>query len=125
MKIAAIIAGILLGLVFVLLPGSLLLGLMHMPPPAEGTPPAQFFGVFYASGWLLLVQLLQVLGGFLVAIPKTRNFGLLILGPVIVNILAYHILVQKSGLVGPPLIVAVLAAFLLFVERNKFAALAN
>jgi putative oxidoreductase len=125
MKIAAIIAGALLGLVFVALPGALLLGLMHPEGPAAGTPAAQFFGVFYMTGWLKLVQLLQILGGILVAIPKTRNYGLLVLGPIIVNILAYHILVQQGGLVGPPLVVAVLAAFLLFVERRKFAALAN
>jgi putative oxidoreductase len=125
MKIAAIIAGVLLGLIFVLLPGSLLLGLMHMPPPAAGSPAADFFGVFYMSGWLKLVQLCQIGGGILVAIPKTRNFGLLILGPIIVNILAFHLLVAKGGLVGPPLVAAVLAAFLLFAERRKFAALAN
>ena len=126
MKIAALIAGILLGFIFVAIPGALLLGLMHPPPPPADTPAGQFFGVFYATGWLKLVQLLQILGGVLVAIPKTRNFGLLVLGPVIVNILAFHILVMNgNGLMGPPLVVSVLAAFLLFVERNKFAALAN
>jgi putative oxidoreductase len=125
MKIAALIAGILLGFVFVALPGALLLGLMHPPPPDPASPAGQFVGVFYTTGWLALVQICQILGGILVAIPKTRNFGLLILGPVIVNILAFHILVAKGGLVGPPLVVAVLAAFLLFAERNKFAALAN
>jgi putative oxidoreductase len=125
MKIAALIAGILLGFVFVALPGALMLGLMHPPPPPADSPAGQFFGVFYTTGWLMLVQLFQILGGILVAIPKTRNFGLLIVGPVIVNILAFHILVAKGGLVGPPLVVAVLAAFLLFAERRKFAALAN
>jgi putative oxidoreductase len=125
MKIAALIAGILLGFVFVALPGALMLGLMHPPPPPADSPAGQFFGVFYTTGWLKLVQLFQILGGILVAIPKTRNFGLLIVGPVIVNILAFHILVAKGGLVGPPLVVAVLAAFLLFAERRKFAALAN
>jgi putative oxidoreductase len=126
MKIAALIAGLLLGFVFVALPGALLLGLMHPPPPDPASPAGQFFGVFYSTGWLKLVQLLQILGGVLVAIPKTRNFGLLILGPIVVNILAFHILVMKGGgLAGPPLVVAVLAAFLLFAERRKFAALAN
>jgi putative oxidoreductase len=125
MKIAAIIAGILLGLVFVVLPILLMTGAMPMQPPPPGTPPAQFMGVFYPTGWLTFVQLCQIGGGILVAIPKTRNFGLLVLGPIVVNILCFHILVAKSGLVGPPLLVAVLAAFLLFVERRKFAALAN
>ncbi len=125
MKIAALIAGILLGLIFVVLPGSLMLGLMQMPPPPAGSPAGQFFGVFYTTGWLAFVQVCQIVGGILVAIPKTRNFGLLILGPIVINILCFHILVAKGGLVGPPLLVAVLAAFLLFVERRKFAQLAN
>jgi putative oxidoreductase len=125
MKIAALIAGLLLGFVFVALPGALMLGLLKAPPMDPATPAAQFFGVFYTTGWLKVVQICQIVGGLLVAIPKTRNFGLLVLGPVIVNILCYHILVQQSGLVGPPLVVALLAAFLLFVERRKFAALAN
>jgi putative oxidoreductase len=125
MKIASLIAGLLLGLIFIALPGALMLGLMHMPPPPAGSPAADFFGVFYMTGWLKFVQICQILGGILVAIPKTRNFGLLILGPIIINILCFHLLVAKSGLVGAPLLVAVLAAFLLFAERRKFAALAN
>jgi putative oxidoreductase len=125
MKIAANIAGVLLGLIFVALPGALLLGLIHPPPPPSGSPVANFMTVFATTGWLTFVQICQIVGGLLVAIPKTRNFGLLLLGPIIVNILLFHICVAKEGLLGPPLIVAVLAAFLLFTERHKFAALAN
>jgi hypothetical protein len=125
MKIAANIAGALLGLVFVVLPTLILLGVLHQPPPPAGSPAAMFFGAFAPTGWFTLVQTCEIVGGLLVAIPTTRNFGLLFLGPIIVNILAFHILVAKSGLVGPPLLVAVLAAFLLFAERHKFAALAN
>jgi len=125
MKIAATIAGVLLGLVFVVLPSLILLGVIHQPPPPEGSPAALFFGAFAPTGWLKLVQACEIIGGLLVAIPKTRNFGLLFLGPIIINILAFHILVAQGGLFGPPLFVAVLAAFLLFAERAKFAALAN
>ena len=125
MKIAALIASVLLGLVFVLLPGAMLLGLMQMPPPPPDSLPGQFFAVFGPTGWIQFVWICQVIGGVLVAIPKTRNYGLLVLGPIIINILCFHLLVAKSGLVGMPLFVAVLAAFLLFAERGKFAALAR
>ena len=125
MKIAAIIAGILLGLIFVVLPGALMLGLMKMPPPPAGSPAGQFFAVFYTTGWLKCVQILQIVGGVLVAIPKSRNFGLLVLGPILVNIAIFHFLVAQSGFIGLPLVACLLALFLLFVERRKFAALAN
>jgi putative oxidoreductase len=125
MKIAANIAGALLGLIFIALSLMVLLNLVHPPPPPAGSPVAQFMGVFYPSGWLTFVKICELIGGILVVIPKTRNFGLLFLGPIVLNILAFHLLVAKSGLVGPPLGVAVLAAFLLFAERRKFAALAN
>ena len=80
-------------------------------------------GVFVASGWLIVVKVCELIGGILVAIPKTRNFGLLFLGPIVINILSFHILVEKSGLLGPPLVVAVLAAFLLWAERKSFLGL--
>jgi hypothetical protein len=47
-----------------------------------------------------------------------------VLGPIVINILCYHVLIMKGeGLMGPPLLVAVLAAFVLFAERRSFAAL--
>ena len=124
MRLAATIAGALLGLIFVALPVAIMAHAIPMPPPAEGTPAASFMAAFGPTGYMTFVQICEIVGGILVAIPKTRNWGLLVLGPIIVNILAYHILImQGGGLVGPPLVVALLAAFLLFAERGKFAGL--
>jgi hypothetical protein len=126
MRIAAVIAGALLGFVFVVLPTLLLLHVIPMPPPPAGTPAASFMEAFAPTGYMLFVQTLEIVGGILVAIPKTRNYGLLVLGPIIINILAFHILIMKGeGLVGPPLLVAVLALFLLWYERRSFAALSH
>ena len=81
-------------------------------------------GAGYTSGFLAFVKVLEILGGLLVAIPKTRNFGLLVLGPIIVNILAFHIFIVKGGLFDPLLIlVSALAAFLLWSERAAFGKL--
>jgi hypothetical protein len=70
---------------------------------------------------------MELLGGILVAIPHTRNFGLLILGPIIVNILAFHLFVTGGeGLFNPMIIVIVLLAlYLLWVGRKNFAGLLN
>jgi hypothetical protein len=84
-------------------------------------------GAFGPTGYMTFVKVCELLGGILVAIPKTRNFGLLILGPIIVNILAFTIFVVKgAGLFNPMLIViCLLALYLLWVARKQFAALAN
>ena len=58
-------------------------------PPPEGSPILMFFGAF-SSGWMDFIKVLEIAGGILVAIPKTRNFGLLILGPIVINILAFN-----------------------------------
>ena len=68
----------------------------------------------------------ELIGGCLVAVPRTRNFGLLVLGPIVVNILAFHFLIMKGqGLFGLPIIVGVLAAFLLWTGRRAFFGLTN
>ena len=127
MKIAPIIAGILLGLLFIASGLLVLLKLAPMPPMPEGTPAAMFMGAFGPTGYFTFIKVLEVLGGTLVAIPRTRNFGLLVLGPILVNILAFHIFIMKgAGLANPLIIVIVLlAAYLLWVGRQAFAGLLN
>ena len=127
MKYLPTIAGILLGLLFVMSSVVVLFNLVQMPPPPEGSPAALFFGAFGPTGYMTFVKVLELTGGILVAIPRTRNFGLLILGPILVNILAFHVFITKgAGLFDPMLIVIVLlAAYLLWCGRKAFAGLLN
>lgn len=121
------IAGALLGLLFVAFSLIYFLKLMNMPPPPAGSPSALFMGAMAPTGYLDFVKALELIGGILVAIPLTRNFGLLVLGPIIVNIIAFHTFFNKgAGLLDPFLIVIVLlAAFLLWSARGKFLGLLN
>ncbi len=127
MKIASHIAGALLGFLFVVFGLLVLLKLVPAPPPPEGSAAALFMGALAPTGYLTFVKVLEVIGGLLVAIPRTRNFGLLVLGPIIVNILAFHIFILKGArLFDPPLVlICVLAAFLLWSGRKAFAGLAG
>jgi putative oxidoreductase len=124
MKIAAIITGALLGLVFVASGLVVLLKLVPTPPMPENSPVGHFMAAFGPTGYLTFVKVLEVLGGLLVAIPKTRRAGLLVLGPIILNILAFHLFVTGGeGLFSPMLLViCALALFLVWVERRAFAA---
>lgn len=117
------IAGILLGLAFIAGGAMFLLNLM--PPqtePPEGSLMAAFFAAFAPSGYLHFVKVCEIVGGVLVAIPLTRNLGLLILGPILVNIIAFHVFITKGeGLTNPVVIgLAALALFLLVIERKAF-----
>lgn len=126
MKYLPHVAGGLLGLLFVFSGVVVLFKLVPMPPPPpEGTPPALFFGAFGPTGYLTFVKVFEVIGGVLVAIPFTRNLGLLVLGPIIVNILAFHIFITKGeGLLSPMLLfIVALALYLLWVGRRAFAGL--
>ncbi len=125
MKVAVKIAGVLLGLLFVVFGLNFFLKFIPMPPP----PPADshagmFMGAIYGSGFLAFVKVLEILGGLLVALPRTRPLGLLILTPVIVNIVAFHVFIAKAGVTDPPVLaVTLLALFLLIAHRRGVAAL--
>ncbi len=128
MKIASHIAATLLGLAFIAFGLMFLLQLGPTPPPPpEGTPQAAFFAAFAPTGYFKLIKILEVVGGVLVLLPLTRNLGLLILGPILVNILAFHALIMKGeGLINPVTLLLTLAAlFLLFSERKAFGALVS
>jgi len=127
MKHAPTIAGALLGLLFVVFGSNFFLNFIPMPadPSPADAPHKLFMAALFPTGYLAFVKVLEILGGVLVALPKTRNIGLLVLGPIIVNILAFHIFLTKgAGLFEPPVVlISALAVFLLISERKSFAAL--
>lgn len=120
-------AGILLGLCFLAASIPVLFNLVTPPPLPEGTPAAHFMAAFGPTGYIKFVKLFEFTGGILVMIPRLRNIGLLLLGPVIVNIIAFHVLIDDPRhLINPLLdIIIVCALYLLWVGRKNFAALLN
>lgn len=128
MKIAATIAAILLGLVFLLASVPFLLNAVPEQKLPEG-PVTHFMAAFGPTGYMTFVKVLELLGAILVIIPKTRNFGLLILGPIIVNILAFHVFVTRGLDTSNPMavvmviLIIVLPLFLLWQDRQRWLAL--
>jgi len=121
------IAGILLGLCFLAASVPVLLNLITIPKMPEGTPAAHFMAAFVPTGYVKFVKMFEFIGGLVVMVPRLRNLGLLLLGPVIVNIIAFHILIDDpKHLLNPMLgIIIVSALYLLWDARKKFSGLLN
>ena len=123
MKIAVTIARILLGLGFVVFGANILHPFLPMPPPPEGSLAAQFMGVMIPSHWMELVGLFQLVGGILVLIGGTAPIGLVLLGPVLVNILACHVFIMSGEGIAPGLIFSLLEVFVIYGYRDYFRAI--
>jgi hypothetical protein len=122
MKIAITIVRVLLGLAFVFSGVNAIhpLGKMQLPPPGPGR---DFTTILFESHYFYVVAASQLIGGLLCLISsRTVPLGLLFLGPVIVNILSFHIFLLPTGIV-PGIVCAVLALFLLWAYRGAFAGL--
>ena len=120
MKYAILIARVLLGIVFVVFGSNAFLHFIPTPP-LQGQAGA-FIGALIASGYIYVVAMLQIVGGLLLLIGRFVPLGLALLGPVIVNIMLYHICLDPSGL-PVAIFVSLLALFLLWVYRDRFAVL--
>jgi len=118
MKIATLIARVLLGLLFLVFG---LNGFLHFIPMA---PPAglagQYMGVLFLSHYLVTVFLLQTIGGALLLANRFVPLALVLLGPVLVNILLFHSLMAPEGL-PLALFATVLWATVLYSVRRAFA----
>lgn len=121
MKYLIHISRILLGLLFVVFGSNAFLHFIPMPEMQGDV--AAFIGVLVRTGYIYAIAGLQVLGGLcLLAGSRFVALGLMLLGPIIVNIVLYHIFIDH--VFNPiALIVALLALFLLWVYRYKFPAL--
>ena len=118
MKIAALIARIVLGLAFVFFGLNIFLNFLHAPvqPGTAG----QFMGALFASHYIYLIGAVQVIGGALLLSGFYVPLALTLLGPMLVNILAFHITMAPSGL--PLALVATALWFVVFAYvRSAFS----
>ena len=118
MKIIATIARYLLGFLFTVFG---LNGILHFLP--MGSPPplaAQFFGALVQSHYMAVVFALQLICGLMLLANRYVPLALTILGPIIFNIILFHIFMEPSGL---PLaaVVTLLWAVLAYRARSIFA----
>jgi putative oxidoreductase len=123
MKVATVIARILLGLIFVVFGSNAFLRFLPMPPLPQGIT-GEYLHAFFESGYVYAIGGLQVIGGLLVLIGRFVPLGLTILGAIIVNIWLFHILMapELGGMV-PAILVTILELFLVWQYRDAFKGL--
>ena len=111
----------LLGLVFAVFGSNAFLHFIPMLP-MQGRAGA-FIGSLVSSGYIYVIATLQVVGGLCLLIgARFVPLGLTLLGPVIVNIMLYHIFLDPSGL-PMAIVISILTLFLLWIYRYKFPAI--
>lgn len=96
MKTASTIARLLLGLIFVVFGLNFWFKFAPIPPFPEGSPAAAFMGAMYATGFLTVVKVLEVVGGLFLLTGRFTNLGLAILGPIVLNIALFHFLIVQG-----------------------------
>lgn len=75
---------------------------------------------FMTIGWLMpLIGLVEIIGGVLFILPKTRALGAVIIFPIMVGILLTHIFNAPEGL---PIAIVLLAIniWVIIENRNKY-----
>ena len=119
MKIASTICRYLLGTLFFVFG---LNGFLHVIPEPP-TPPGlalDYFMILLKSHYMVLPFVLQIVGGVLLLANRYVPLALVLLGPVIVNILMFHVLMNPAGL-APGSVAAVLWLVVFVRHRAAFA----
>jgi putative oxidoreductase len=118
MKIVVLIVRFLVGLVFFVFGLNAFLQFLKGPIPCGLA--GQFLQALFQSHYGLAIGAVQAVGGALLLINRYVPLALTILGPVIVNILLYYLLLDHEGIRGA-LIVAVFWLVLSFHYRQYFS----
>jgi hypothetical protein len=113
------IARILLGLAFVVFAANFFVPFL----PAKEMPTGQtavFLGVFVSSGFLAFIKAIELGAGLLLLGNRFVPLALALLAPILVGIVAFHVLFEPAGLLVPFVLVA-LEIVLAWSYRSAFA----
>jgi uncharacterized membrane protein YphA (DoxX/SURF4 family) len=119
MKIVTLIARLLLGLVFVVFGLNGFLNFLSMGPLPTGLA-GQFIGALFLSHYYWVVAALQILGGALLLVNRFVPLALVVLGPIIMNILLYHLFMNIGG-IAMAIVVTILWFIVFYAHRQYFS----
>jgi uncharacterized membrane protein YphA (DoxX/SURF4 family) len=119
MKVVTLIARLLLGSIFIVFGLNGFLNFLSMGPMPTGLA-GQFVGALAQSHYFWVVAALQVVGGLLLLVNRFVPLALVLLGPVIVNILLYHIFMSPAG-IGLALVVTILWFIVFYGVHRQFS----
>ena len=119
MKIVTVIARILLGLILVLFGLNGFLNFIPQGPLPTGLA-GQFMGALFFSHYYWVVAALQIAGGVLLLVNRFVPLALVLLGPIIVSIICYHVFMNPSG-AAPAAVVTVLWFIVFYGVRQHFS----
>jgi putative oxidoreductase len=119
MKVLMLIARLLLGLMFLVFGLNGFLNFLSMGPMPSGLA-GEFIGALVQSHYFWVVAALQVAGGALLLVNRYVPLALVLLGPVIVNILLYHIFLWPAGVVMA-IVVTILWFIVFYSHRQNFS----
>lgn len=114
MKIASLIARLLMGVVFVVFGLNGFLHFIKAPMP-EGVA-GQFAGALFGTKYYVVIFGVQLIGGILFLANRFVPLALVLIGPIIVNILCFHGLLGAPGL---PMAIIVALLWAIVAIRNK------
>jgi putative oxidoreductase len=118
MKIAVLIARILLGLVFLVFGLNDFLHFMPNPPiPGDAGVLAN---LMFTHGWITFHGILYIIAGILLIIGRFVPVGLVILGPILVNVLLFHLTLTGGAGIGPGVVCVLLELFLIWAYWPAF-----
>jgi hypothetical protein len=97
MKIVAMIARYVLGLIFLVFGSNMFLNFIPMGQMPAGLA-GQFTAALFAAHYFYVVGAIMVISGILLLANRFVGLGLTLLGPVLFNILVYHLLMDPGGI---------------------------
>lgn len=118
-----VILRVFLGLVLIFFGLSKLISFDIMPSPTFTDDALQFMNSLSNTGYVLkVVAMLEIVIGLLLLINKWVPFALILLAPITVNVLLFHLFLDPSGLIVA-LIVLALNALLIFKHWKSYRSL--
>jgi putative oxidoreductase len=121
MKKATTIVSILLGLMLTTF--GLNKFLNFMPVMELSAPGLEFMGAFVKIGYgMTAVAIVEIITGILIATNKYRALAVVILFPIMLNALLFHLFLDPENML-PAVLAVVMNIFLMYAVRDKYAAL--